>query len=129
LLLQELVHRLGRHVLAQLHVQLVVAIEQRLDFRHAFFDVAFDVFGGIEARFLLQEADRDAIGRKCLADELVILARHDLQQRALARAVQSEHADLGTGQKREPDVLENNGVGRMNLPETFHRVDVLHCAR
>ena len=59
-------------------------------------------------------------------DELVILACHDLQQRALARAVQPEHTNLRAGKKRQPDVLENDGVGRMNLPEPFHRVDVLH---
>ena len=39
--------------------------------------------------------------------KLVILARHDLEQRALARAVQAEHADLRAGQEREPDVFEN----------------------
>ena len=87
------------------------------------------VFVRIEARLLRQEPDGDAVGRKRFADELVVFARHDLQQRALARAVQAEHADLGAGEKREPDVLEDDGVGRMNLPEAFHRVDVLHGHR
>ena len=60
------------------------------------------------------------------ADEVGVLARHDPQQRALAGAVDAEHADLGAGEKRQPDVLEDHGVGRIDLPETLHRVDVLH---
>ena len=95
--------------------------------RDALFDVALTVFAGIEPRLLLEKADRDAVSGKRLADELGVLARHDLQQRALARAVETKHADLCAGEKREPDVLENDGVGRMNLPEPFHGVDVLHA--
>ena len=48
-----------------------------------------------------------------------VLAGHDLEQRALAGAVEAEDADLRAGQKREPDVLEE-------ASECFHRVDVLH---
>ncbi len=127
LLLEQLVHRLGRHVLAELHVQLVVPIEQRLDLGDALLDVPLDVLARVEPRLLRQEADGDAVGRERLADELVILARHDLQQRALARAVQPEHADFRAGKKRQPDVFENDGVGRVNLPEPLHCVDVLHA--
>ena len=128
LLLEHLVHLLGRQVLAELHVQLVVAIEQRLGRGDAFLDVALHSLVGFEPRLLLQEADGDAVGRKRLADELGVLARHDLEQRALAGAVEAEHADLRAGQKREPDVLEDDAVGRMDLPEAFHRVDVLHSS-
>jgi len=116
----------SRHLLAQLHVQLVVAVEQRLDFGNAFLDVTLHVFRRVEARLLRQEADADAVGRIRFADELVVLAGHDLQQRALARAVEAEDADLRAGEKREPDVVEHAGIGRMNLPEPLHRVDVLH---
>ncbi len=62
---------------------------------------------------------------KRLADEARVLAGHDLQQRALARAVQAEHADLRAGIERQPDVFEHFGVGRMDLPETLHGVDEL----
>ena len=58
-----------------------------------------------------------------------VLARHDAQQRALARAVQAEHADLRAGQKRQPDVLEDDVVGRVNLPEPLHGVDELRHMR
>ena len=57
--------------------------------------------------------------------KLLVLARHDPQQRALARAVQAEHADLGAGQKRQPDVLENDVVGLVNLAQPLHGVDEL----
>ena len=73
----------------------------------------------------MQQADRDAGGRERLADEAVILARHDPEQRALARAVQAEHADFRAGRERQPDVFEHSGIGRMHLPETLHRVNEL----
>ena len=73
----------------------------------------------------MQEADADALGRKRLADKALILPRHDAQQAALARAVQAEHANLRAGQKREPDVLENDVVGLVNLAQTLHGVDEL----
>ena len=65
------------------------------------------------------------VGRPRLADELLVLAGHDPQQRALARAVQAEHANLRAGQKRQPDVLEDDVVGRMDLPQPLHGVDEL----
>ena len=43
----------------------------------------------------------------------------------LARAVEAEDADLGAGKEREPDVFENLGVGRINLPEPLHGVNEL----
>ena len=54
-----------------------------------------------------------------------VLAGHDPQQRALPGAVQAEDADLRARQERQPDVLENAGVGRVDLPEPLHRVDKL----
>ena len=68
---------------------------------------------------------RDALAGKRFAGEVLLDAGHDLEQRRLAGAVGAEHANLGAGEKREPDVLENDGVGRMGLPETLHREDVL----
>ena len=100
-------------------------MQQRLDLGDAFFDVAEHGLRGIEPRLLRQEPDADALGRPRFADELLLLPRHDPQQRALARAVEAEHADLRPGQEREPDVLEDDVVGKMDLPEPFHGVDEL----
>ena len=56
LFLEDLVHLLGRQLFAELRVDLVVAREQRLDLRHAFFDVAAHVLGGIEVRLQIGRA-------------------------------------------------------------------------
>src|SRR3954447_14584532 len=125
LLVHHLVHLVGRQIFAELGVDLVVALEQRFGRRDPLFDVAEHRLGRIELRLLLEKADRDAGAGKGLADETLILARHDLQQRALAGAVQAEHTDLGAVIKRQPDVLEHFGIGLMNLPEPLHRVDKL----
>ena len=79
----------------------------------------------VEARLLRQEADRGALGRPRFSHELLIFASHDSQQRALAAAIQAEHADLRAGKERQPDVPEHLVVGRVHLPEPLHRVDVL----
>src|SRR4029079_15035383 len=43
----------------------------------------------------------------------------------LARAVQAEHADLGAGEERERNVLEDLALGRNDLAHAVHREDVL----
>ena len=73
----------------------------------------------------MQKSNREARGGEGFTDELMILSRHDPEERALACAIQAEHPNLRAWQKGEPDVFENLGVGRMNLPETFHHVDEL----
>jgi hypothetical protein len=47
----------------------------------------------------VQDADADAFGGPGLADELLVLAGHDLEDRALPRAVEAEDADLRAGQE------------------------------
>jgi len=125
LLVHDLFHLVGRQVLTELRVHLVIALEERLGRRDTFLDVAEHGLGRIELRLLFQKSDRIALSRKRLADETLVLAGHDFQQRALAGAVQAQDADLGAVVKRQPDVLEHFGVGRMNFPETLHRVDKL----
>src|SRR5262249_32935074 len=110
---------------AELRVDLIVPCEQCLDWRDAFFDVAAHVLTGVETWLLMEKTHRNATGRKGFADETGVFARHDLEQRALAGAVQAEHTNLGAEIKREPDVFQNSGVGLVNLPETLHRVDKL----
>jgi hypothetical protein len=74
----------------------------------------------------VQNPDADPFGRPGLADELLVLAGHDLEDAALAGAVQAEDADFRARQERQPDVLEDDVVGRINLPEPLHGVDELH---
>ena len=70
-------------------------------------------------------ADLGPLGGPGLADELLDLAGHDLQQRALAGAVEAQHADLGAREERQPDILQDLAVGRIDLPQILHYVDVL----
>ena len=125
LLFEHLVHLLGRHLLAELHVHGVVVVEQLPHLGDALFDVAAHVLGRIQHRLLRQVADGDAFAGERLAAEVVVEAGHDLQQRRLARAVQAEDADLGAGKEREPDVLEDLVVGLVDFPEPLHGVDEL----
>ena len=87
-------------------------------------DVAHRVLG-IEVRLLFEEADLDAGLRTGLALDLGIAARHDAQQRTLARAVQAEHADLGAGEERQGNVAKDRPLRRNDLRNPVHRVDKL----
>ena len=98
----------GLDGLAQPGVDLVVAVQAcAAGGGDGLFDVAPDVFVGIELRLLREIADGEAVGQLGLAFELVVHAGHDPQQRALARAVAAQHADLGARIERQPDVLEH----------------------
>ena len=128
LLRVDLVLQLGHLVGGLVRVvggDLVVAVEQRLLLRHALHGVAEHVLRGIELRLLRQVADLDAVGRPGLADEVLDLAGHDLEQRRLARAVQADDADLGAGEERQRDVLQDLLAARIGLGELVHVIDVL----
>ena len=127
LLGQQLVHLVGRQLLAESGVDLVEARHQRLDPGDALLDVAEHGLRRVELRLLLQEADRAALGQERLALVLGVHAGHDPQQRALAGPVRADDADLGARQKRQPDVLENLRIGRVDLPQPLHGVDELRC--
>jgi hypothetical protein len=125
LLGEQLVHLVGGEVLAEAGVDVVEPLEERAGLGDAFLDIAEDVFGVVEPGLLRQVADLGALGGPGLAGELCDLAGHDLEQRALAGAVQAQHADLRSGEEREPDALEDLAVGGIDLPQVFHDVDVL----
>ena len=53
---------------------------------------------------------------------------HDPQQRALARAVAAQHADLGAGIERQPDILEHFALADLlGQSRTFDRCIVATC--
>ena len=83
-------------------------------------------FVGIETRLLWRKPTEIPSAGNASPMNSVSSPAMILSSELLPGAVQAEHADLCAGEKREPDVLENDGVGRMNLPEPLHRVDVLH---
>ena len=126
LLVQDLLHFVGRQIFAELRIDVVVARQQGLDLGDALLDVAEHVLRRVQTAAPDAETrPRGPSAGNASPRNVVILARHDAQQRALAGAVQPQHADLRAGQKRQPDVFENLDVGRMNLPETFHGVNEL----
>jgi hypothetical protein len=108
LFFEDLVHFFRRQILAELHVQLVVSLEQRLDRSDPFFDVPFDRLVRIETGLLREKPDGDSVSRKRLAEKLGVFPGHDPEQRALPRAVEPEHANLRAGEKRQPDVAQNH---------------------
>jgi hypothetical protein len=87
--------------------------------------VSEHVLRRIEHGLLRQEADLDPFGRASLARRRLLDSSHDAQERALARAVLAEDADLGARIEGEIDPLQDLLVGRMDLAEIDHREDVL----
>jgi hypothetical protein len=57
--------------------------------------------------------------------DLGVDARHDAQQGRFTGAVQAQHADLGAREEGQGDVLEDFTLGRHDLADPVHRVDVL----
>ena len=82
------------------------------------------VFVRIELRLLLEEADGVAGREHGLAEEVVVDAGQDAQQRRLARAVQTDDADLRAVEIGEVDVLEDLLLA-VELRHSDHRVDDL----
>ena len=125
LFVEHFLHLFRREIFAEPGVHFVVARQQRFGGGDALFDVAEHGFRRVEPWFLVQKADRNPLAGKRFADEARVFAGHDLEERALAGAVQAEHADLGAEVERQPDVFEHFGIGRVHFPEPLHRVDKL----
>ena len=104
---------------------LVVPLEQGLGLADAVHDVAEHVLRRVERGLLREEADREPGREAGLAGEAVVVARHDAQQRRLARAVGAQHADLGPRVEGEADVREHLAVGRVEAAELVGREDEL----
>ena len=99
-------------------------VEQRLDLRHAVHDVAEHVLRRVEFRLLGQVSDLHAVRGPGFAGEFGLDPGHDAQQGGFPGAVVSQDADLGAGEKRQMDVLENLATARIGLREADHREDV-----
>ncbi|MCY1288649.1 hypothetical protein D9M68_460410 [compost metagenome] len=96
-----------------------------LDHADGFFDHFTHGLFRVELRLLRQIADVEAGHRPGFAVELGVDPGHDAQQGRLARAVEAEDADLGAGEERQGDVLEDFPLRRHDLAEPMHGVDVL----
>ena len=107
------------------HRQLVIAVEHGLLLRHAVHGVAEHVLRLVELRLLREIAHAHAIGGPGLALVLLLHARHDLQERGLARAVHAHHADFRVGQKGERDVAEHLLSAGVGFGKLLHHKDIL----
>ncbi len=116
---------LGGGLVAVVHRQLVEPVDERLHLAEAVHHVLVDRLGLVEVGLLLEDPD-GRVGRQGrLAVEVLVGPRHDPQQARLAGAVDPEHADLGPGQERQREVLEDRLLRRMHLRQLVHREDVL----
>ena len=103
-----------------------VKLRLRLDdFAHALFDGFAHGLFGIELRLLREVADLDPGHRNGFAFDVRVNARHDLEERRLACAVQTENADLGAREEGKGNVLEDLSLRRNHLADAIHREYVL----
>ena len=70
--------------------------------------------------FLFEKPNRVALRRGDLADVFIINARHNAQQRGLARAVETEHADLRAIIETKRNIAQDHFV--TGWDETSHFV-------
>ncbi len=103
----------------------IQALQGGLDMAQGLLDIAAHILGGVELGLLGQEADLDAGLRPGLALDLGVEAGHDAQQGGFARAVDAEHADLGAGEEGQGDVAQDHALGRHDLADPIHCVDIL----
>ncbi len=124
LLFQERIHLIGIGTFSKLSVDFVEPRELGPHAGDGDLDIAAHVEGGVEHRLLRQVASSDAARGPCRADEVRVNAGHDPQERALARAVAADDADLVRRIERQPDVLENVFL-TVGFRQLFDREDVL----
>ena len=103
----------GLDRLAELGAHLLEARQQRAGLRDPLLDVAADILLGIELRFLGKVADLETGGGKRLAEEVLVDARHDAEQRRLAGAV-------GAVKEREIDAAQDLPLRRDHLAQVLH---------
>jgi hypothetical protein len=123
LLGEQLLHRAVVHGLGELRADLVPAPDHAHLVGDRYLHVLEHVFRRIEPWLLLEEPDRVSLAEERLSDEFGVGSRHDAQQRALARAVCAQHADLGAVEERQPDTFQDLALGRNHLAEVLHGVD------
>ncbi len=85
----------------------VIAIEDGPLLGDRLLDVLQHRCVGSQPGLLRHEADADAVLGASRPHEIGVLQRHHAQERALARPVAADHADLGARIEGQPDVLEH----------------------
>ncbi len=104
-------------------VDFLELLEQGYRFGHALLHHFEHRFAGIELGFLLEVAHRIARRPHYVALNLLVEAGNNFEQTRLTRAIEAEHADFGTVEKREVDIFKNLFLGRVHLRYPGHRED------
>src|SRR5450830_1350088 len=95
------------------------------DFTQCALDFLAYGFFRIKLWFLRQITDVQIGHRNGFAFDFLVDASHDLEQRRLARAVQTKHADLGARKEGQGNVFEDLPLGRYDLADAVHSKYVL----
>jgi len=108
----------------ELGVDFIVARQHFDDGLYRFFDDADDCSRFVELWFLLEQTNTVAFGGGDFADIVLVNARDDAQERGLARAVETQHTDLGAVIEAERDVAQDHFVADGDKTSHFvHGVD------
>ena len=119
---QEFIHLIVRHRLGEFFIDRVELIQEIDRFLHPLLHDFTDRLRLIQLRLLLQEADGKARGEDRLPDKIRIDAGQDPEQRALARTVQAQDADLRPVEIGEINVLQDR-LFLIDLAHSNHGVD------
>jgi hypothetical protein len=122
LALEQLVHLVVGHLFAKLRVDLFKLFQQIDGFLHGLFDDFAHGARVVDQRFLFEIADGVAGRDHRLAVDLFVDAREDAQQRRLARAVETDDADLRAVEVGKIDVFEDRLLV-VELADADHRID------
>ncbi len=123
LTLDETVHLVVRHGFAQLHVDILVLLEQRHRGGASLLHDLLHCLGVVELRLLLEITHRIPGSEDHLALIVFVDARDDLHQGRLTRSVETDDTDLGTIKEREVDVVENSLLVGERLRDAYHGKD------
>ena len=98
------VHLVSRHIFTKFHVDLI-KLTQRIDnFLDAFLNDFAHSFAFVEHRLLLEIANGVAWRQHNFAIKIIFDTGHNAQQGALARAIETEHANFGAVEIREANI-------------------------
>src|SRR5581483_242625 len=110
LLLERLLHLLGREVRPELLVDLVELLQEVVDLGDGLLDVLAHVLLRVEPRLLADVADRQSLRGDDDAVRRLLLAGEDLEHRALPLAVSADEADVRSRQEAEGEALEDDAL-------------------
>ena len=125
LFLERLGHLVVGHRLRKAVADRVELVDQPLNIPDTFAHDLAHGSGLVQHGLLRQIADLDAGLGTRLAFDFLVDAGHDLEQGGFAGAVQTEHADFGTGEKAQADVAQDDALGRHDLANPVHGVNEL----